>query len=250
MTRPGDTWSVPPMQMHISHEDVHVWRAFVSSQGMNTARLYDILTAEEREKAGRFHFAQHRHTFIATRGVLRLILARYTGIEAPAIRFGYGPHGKPFLANDEGAAGLSFNMSHSHGLALYAIACKRRVGIDVEYISGDLAAERIAEHFFSPAEVAALRSLPAEVQNQAFFNCWTRKEAMVKAIGDGLSFPLDAFDVTLAPGEPAALLAIRTPNQDIGRWMLHALYPADGYVAALAVEGYGWRLQCWQWDDM
>lgn len=242
------TWSLPPEQMHISDQEVHVWRAWVGDPEMTVGRLYGILTEEERRRAGQFYFPQGRQTFIVTRAVLRLILARYTGMEPQDVRFGQGPHGKPFLANGKATDDLTFNMSHSHGLALYAVACKRRIGIDVEYMSGDLAAERIAEHFFSPAEVAALRSLPVEAQNQAFFNCWTRKEAFVKAIGEGLFFPLDSFDVSLVPGEPATLLAIRNPDYDVNQWTLCDLFPGEGYVGALAVEGQDWCLHCWQWN--
>jgi 4'-phosphopantetheinyl transferase len=123
------------------------------------------------------------------------------------------------------------------------------VGIDLERIRFDLAVAEIAERFFSRREVAMLRTLPTELQRQAFFRCWTRKEAYIKARGEGLSLLLDQFDVSLAPGEPAAILGTQRDPSEASRWSLQKLTPAPGYVAALAVEGHGWRLTCWQWPD-
>jgi 4'-phosphopantetheinyl transferase len=123
------------------------------------------------------------------------------------------------------------------------------VGIDIERIRSDLEVGEIADRFFSRREVAMLQTLPTEEQRQAFFRCWTRKEAYIKARGEGLSLPLDEFDVSLAPGEPAAILGTRPDSSEASRWSLQELAPAPGYVAALAVEGHGWRLACWQWPD-
>jgi 4'-phosphopantetheinyl transferase len=123
------------------------------------------------------------------------------------------------------------------------------VGIDIERIRSDLEVGEIADRFFSRREVAMLQTLPTEEQRQAFFRCWTRKEAYLKARGEGLSLPLDQFDVSLAPGEPAAVLGIRPDSSEGSRWSLQELTLAPGYEAALAVEGYGWRLTCWQWPD-
>jgi 4'-phosphopantetheinyl transferase len=142
---------------------------------------------------------------------------------------------------------LSFNLTHSHQLALYAVTRRREIGVDLEYVRADFADEQIAERFFSPREVAALRTVPENLLKEAFFHCWTRKEAYVKAKGEGLSIPLDQFDVSLAPGEPALLLSTRDDPQEADRWSLQALFPGSGYVAALAVEGRTWRLKCWQW---
>jgi 4'-phosphopantetheinyl transferase len=124
------------------------------------------------------------------------------------------------------------------------------VGIDLEYIRSDLQVEQLAERFFSRREIATLRTLPPEVQRQAFFLCWTRKEAYLKARGEGLSLPLDQFDVSLIPGEPAALLSTQRDPYEVSRWSLQELTPAPGYAAALAVEGHGWGLACWQWPDL
>jgi 4'-phosphopantetheinyl transferase len=177
--------------------------------------------------------------------VLRAILGGYLNQGPECLSFCYNSQGKPALDGDA----IRFNVSHSHGVALYAVTRGREVGIDIEHIRFDLAVAEIAERFFSRREVVMLRALPAEVQRQAFFLCWTRKEAYIKARGEGLSLPLDQFDVSLAPGEPAAVLGTQRDPSEASRWSLQELTPAPGYVAALAVEGHGWRLTCWQWPD-
>nr|ASV46661.1 hypothetical protein [uncultured bacterium] len=151
--------------------------------------------------------------------------------------------GEPFAGR-----GIRFNVSHSGEMALYAFARGRELGVDVEEVRRMEDGLHIAERFFSQAEVAVFRSLPEEIRDDAFFNCWTRKEAYIKAVGEGLSFPLHVFDVSLAPGEPARLLASRDPQQ-AERWSLRGLPdPAPGYRAAIVVEGEGWDLACWRWD--
>jgi 4'-phosphopantetheinyl transferase len=132
-------------------------------------------------------------------------------------------------------------------VALYAVARGREVGIDLEFIRRDLEVEQIAERFFSRQEIATLRALPADLRRDAFFLCWTRKEAYIKARGEGLSLPLDQFDVSLIPGEPAALLSTRPDSDEALRWSLQELPLGSGYVAALAVEGRGRSFSCWQW---
>jgi 4'-phosphopantetheinyl transferase len=224
-----------------------VWRA---SLDLDAARIQDLhctLTPDEQERADRFHFQKDRDHYIVARGTLRAILGRYLVVEPSALRFCYSSYGKPALAETFGGNELSFNLAHSHQLALYAVTRRREIGVDLEYVRADFADEGIAERFFSPREVAALRTVPQNLRKEAFFNCWTRKEAYVKAIGEGLSMPLDQFDVSLAPGEPALLMSTRKDPQEAARWSLQALFPGSGYVAALAVEGHSWQLKCWQW---
>ena len=151
------------------------------------------------------------------------------------------------MASD--AARLRFNLSHSRGLALYAVALDREVGVDVEFVRDDFAVEEIATSFFSPGEVAALKALPACSRVEGFFNCWARKEAYVKARGEGLSIPLAHFEVSLAPGGRAALLSVLDNRREDLRWSLRGLTPGAGYAAAVAVEGRGLRLACWEWAE-
>lgn len=212
-------------------------------------QLAETLAPDERQRAERFHFERDRRRFIVGRGVLRRILGRYLALEPNRLQFCYGPWGKPALAGisttQEGQ--FCFNLAHSQSLALYAVTCERELGVDIEYIRAVPEAEQIAARFFSAQENTVLRSLPPQQKQEAFFNCWTRKEAYIKAIGDGLAQPLAEFDVSLTPGEPASLLRISGDTQAAAGWSIQALTPAPGYVAALAVKGHDWQLKCWQW---
>ncbi len=246
---PISSWSSPPRTLILGSDEVHVWRAVLDLKASGVQSLQQTLSEDERARAERFHFQKDRERFTVGRGMLRVILGRYLNKEPGQLRFYYGRHGKPSLARESGDDELRFNMSHSYGLALFAITQGREIGVDLEPIRTDLPHEEIAERFFTPREVAALRVLSASVQPQAFFNCWTRKEAYIKARGEGLTVRLDQFDVSLAPGEPAALLYNSRDLQEVCRWSLQELVPWPGYVAALAVEGAGWRLKCWQWPE-
>jgi 4'-phosphopantetheinyl transferase len=247
-------WPAPPANPTLHPGEVHVWRAALDGDAARVARLEQTLSEDERQRAGRFRFPRDRDHFIVARGVLRTILGAYLGLPSEMLRFQYGPQGKPDLTADTllraAASGLAepplcFNLSHSGGIVLYAVAHGREVGIDVEHIRADVVQEPVAERFFSPREVTTLRALPLDLQPRAFFACWTRKEAFVKARGEGLSLPLDAFDVSLLPGEPAALLGTRGDARDLSRWSFHELPLGPTHAAALVVEGDGCRLRCW-----
>ncbi len=249
MTDLDGTWSPRPAALALSSNDIHVWRASLDQQPSRFNLLAQTLSADEKIRAERFYFEQDRKRFIVGRGLLRNILGRYLGIEPGQLRFCYGPGGKPALAETHSDSTLRFNLSHSQGLALYAISRVREIGIDLEHIRPICEAEQIAERFFSDREKAVFRALPSSQKQAAFFNCWTRKEAYLKAIGDGLALPLEQLDVSLSPGEPARLLNIKGDRCAATHWSLQELSPAPGYVAALAVEGHGWRLTRWQWSE-
>ena len=240
-------WAPPPDNLILNDDEVHVWRAALDLTVSQVQHLKQTLSPDELARAARFRFPKDRDHFIVARGVLRTILGRYLGLEPSRLRFCYSPYGKPSLDRECGGDSLCFNLSHSHGLALFAVTRDRELGVDIEYLRRDLADEGIAQRFFSPPEVAALSALPTGVRGVAFFNCWTRKEAYIKARGEGLSFPLDQFDVSLAPGEPAALLRTEGDPQEASRWSLVALSPGADYVAALVVRGHDWKLEGWQW---
>jgi 4'-phosphopantetheinyl transferase len=251
------TWGKPPDTLALKTDEVHVWRADLGQKGF-VQPLLSTLTADERARAARFYFEKDREHFIIARGVLRNILSRYLQIAPERIRFHYLSHGKPAVAWQNasvsgGGKMLSFNVSHSHGLALYAVTHGREVGIDVEYIRPNLDSLGIAERFFSSQEVADLLTLPTAHQHRAFFTCWTRKEAFVKAKGGGLSIPLGQFDVSLLPDQPAQLRETKWNPQEAKCWSLKELHPGEGYVGALVVESppetfETWDLKCWQWD--
>lgn len=209
------------------------------------AVLRDTLSADERERAARYRFDVHRRAFEACRGAVREILGGYLAHAPAAVRFQYGPQGKPALQPDE--APLGFSVSHSGELGLCAVAREGALGVDVEHLRPLDDALAIAERFFSPAERAALRTLQPAALEVAFFTAWTRKEAFIKAVGEGLSYPLADFDVTLLPAEPARLLRIAGDDEAPARWRLAALDPAPGYVAALAATEPITAVECWSW---
>ncbi len=244
---PISSWGPPPDTVKLGSDEVHVWRAALDLGASGLQNLEHALSADERARAERFCFWKDRERFIVARGLLRVILGSYLEMEPGQLRFCYGPHGKPTLAEGSGVDAFCFNLSHSQAVALYAITRHREVGVDLERLRPDLEGEQTAERLFSPREIAVLRALPPNLRLEAFFTCWTRKEAYIKARGGGLTLPLDRFDVSLAPGEPAALLSINGDRQEASRWLLQSLAPAPGYLAALAVEGHDLRIKCWQW---
>ena len=235
--------------MALSSDEVHVWCASLDLPALSVQSLQRTLGAAELDRAGRFYFQRDRQRFIVAHGLLRVILGCYLDTEPKQLRFCNGPYGKPALDTTSSQATLNFNLSHSDGLALYAIARGREVGIDLERFRPVAGAEQIAKSFFSAQENDTLCALPHTQKREAFFNCWTRKEAYLKACGDGLTRHLNEIDVSLAPGEPARLLSIENNPQQVSRWTLHELAPAVGYVAALCVEGSGWSLACWHWPE-
>jgi 4'-phosphopantetheinyl transferase len=239
------TWRPAPEALSLPRDAVHIWRAPLDGPASHVQYLWSLLSADESQRAARFVFAKDRDHFVMARGLLRVLLGRYRQQTPQHLRFAYGPQGKPALAADAGGDELSFNVSHSHGLALYAFARGRDIGVDVERIRPDVAQEKIAERFFSSREVAVLRSLPLASQAEAFFACWTRKEAFIKARGDGLALPLHQFDVSLAPGAPAALLHTAWDPHESAHWAMQDLAPASGYRAAVAVAGHVWHLSCY-----
>jgi 4'-phosphopantetheinyl transferase len=182
-----------------------VWRADLEQPVALQEAFLGLLDQDERARAGRFHFEKHRRRFVLGRGFLRVLLGRYLGLAPDQVRFVYGPYGKPALADEHNTGRLCFNTSHSHELAVYAFVQENEIGVDVEYIKTDFASEDIARHFFSADEVEALMAIAEKERAAAFFRCWTRKEAYIKAIGSGLSHPLAEFDVSFAADEPAAL---------------------------------------------
>jgi 4'-phosphopantetheinyl transferase len=214
-----------------------VWRASLDEVHALPV-LERLLALDELARADRFRFQRDRSRYVTGRGILRLLLARYTGLDPARLEFRYGAHGKPELAG----AGPQFNLAHSGPVALYAIS-SQEVGIDVELAQADFAGERIPENFFSSAEVQALRSLPSAEQPMAFLRCWTRKEAFIKARGDGLSLDLAAFDVDFVISSRAALLRTRWSSSEPREWTMRDLSdPQRGYIAAVARRSQSFKL--------
>ncbi len=241
-------YNLPPTNFMVAGDQVHVWRASLDPPLVYVRSLVHTLSADEQIRTEQLYFERDRKRFIVGRGLLRMILGRYIGIAPERLRFQYGSAGKPALATTPGIPEVQFNVSHSHGLVLYAVTRDRQIGVDLEHIRPILGAEQIAARVCSPREQAVFRALPAMQRQVAFFHCWTCKEAYVKACGDGLARPLNQIDVSLAPSEPARSLSIAGASGAGSRWSLHELNPAPGYVAALAVERDNLQLCCWQWS--
>ncbi len=240
------------MNQVIAKGEIHLWLASLEPPAENLRYLWGLLSHDEQLRAERFHFERDRHRFIASRGTLRCILSSYLSLPPEQLGFQYGSGGKPALTEDYNPSDLRFNLSHSHELALYALLLHQEIGVDIEHIHPVRDVETIARRFFSIREYETLQSLPEHQKLEAFFNCWTRKEAYIKACGDGLAQSLDRFDVSLAPDEPAQLLSIDGSTAEATRWHLRGFTPAPGYIAALAAEGGNWHLaqQRWPMQDI
>lgn len=241
MSQPS-IWLRPPESLSLQNGEVHVWRMELEQPRDLLEKFRGTLEPDELQRAERFHFEKHRSSFVVGRGFLRYVLSRYLETEPEALKFSYGEYGKPALDGR-----LHFNMSHSHRVALLAITEDRQIGVDVEHIRADFATADIARRFFSAAEVESFDSLTKEEQVEAFFRCWTRKEAFIKATGKGLSQALDAFDVTLAPGVAAELL--RVEEDDASRWFMSDIDAGSDYAAALVVEGAAVQIRYWSATD-
>jgi 4'-phosphopantetheinyl transferase len=243
---PAIPWEAPDKPILLSNE-VHVWRSMQDHLRQQFEDFYRLLSTDEKERAHKFYFKKDGEHFIVSRGLLRRILGLYLERDPKQLRFCYSSYGKPFLEESLGGS-LRFNLTHSQGIVLLAVTSDREVGIDVERIRSQVINESIAERFFSAHEVETLRALPFQQQAEAFFNCWTRKEAYIKARGEGLSCPLYSFDVSLKPGEPAALLATRVGPHEMTRWRFVELCPGVNFKAALVAERPDWQPKCWQWS--
>jgi 4'-phosphopantetheinyl transferase len=219
------------ISFELAERAVHVRAVRLIAPDAVVARFASLLTPDEQGRAGRFRFEHLRRSFTLARGALRILLGRYLNIDPAAIRFVYGEKGKPSLAEP---SRIRFNASHSGDLALYAFTPDCEVGVDVEKFRPMTDLREIAARFFCAEEAAELMQVPEEQRGPAFFRCWTRKEAYIKAIGDGLSVPLDAFAVSLRAGDPAQIIHIGRDAAAAAAWTLENLEPAPDYAAAVA----------------
>jgi 4'-phosphopantetheinyl transferase len=235
----ADAWTATETVPLLDGDSVHVWLVDLDDARTDEARLLGVLAGDEAERAERFWFDRDRRHYARCRGVLRHLLGAYLGADPRELVIEAGPMGKPFLPKTP----LAFNVSHSGSYALIAFSRRADVGVDIEAHRALPDRDVLARQCFSAREFARLQSLPDAVRTRAFFTCWSRKEAYVKAVGDGLAYPLDAFDVTFAPGEPARL---SVPGERTHEWTLEALDVPSGYSAALVTEGRR-RIACLGW---
>ena len=223
-------------ELELGCDDLHGWQTTLDQPLASVQELKSLLSRDEVKRAGRFHFERDRTRFLVRRGLLRIILGYHLEVDPHTVQFRYAASGKPEVAQMSDKGKLDFSISQSHGLALFIIGWNRNVGIDVEKIRPLNEAQPIARRFFSITEATAIQELPESLRMLGFFNCWTRKEAYLKATGDGLSRPLDEIIVSLVPGEAARLISVAGDQREPSRWSLIDLTAAPGYVAAVCVE--------------
>jgi 4'-phosphopantetheinyl transferase len=224
---------------------VHVWSLRLDQAPDARARLESYLSLDERGRARRFMRATDRNRYACAHGLLRLVLSAYAGDRPEDVALERGPGGKPRLV---GLPGPRFNLSHADGLGLVAVSADREVGVDIEKVRDVGDVTELARTCFSPAERAALAAVPAPLRLRAFFAGWTRKEAFLKAVGAGLSLPLDSFDVALAPGAPARLLRVRGVPGGSERYTLRSVRAAPGYAAAVVAAGTHVAIRWQPWE--
>lgn len=247
----GPTSAAGPVAGIVTHSElpageVHVWLADLNQFGPDG--LLPLLSPDELTRADSFYFTEDRNHFIVARGLLRKLLASYLSADAGRLSFTYAEKGKPSLV-DGPDAWLKFNLAHSRDLALFAFSRDREIGVDLEFIRNDVAEEELAERFFSESEAQTLKALPHDRRRQGFFNCWTRKEAYIKARGAGLSMSLAEFAVSLAPGDEAALLHNRVEPDELNRWAMKVVDVPAGYAGALVAAGQAWQLKQFELEE-
>lgn len=219
-----------------AQDEIHIWMVELDRKAQRNAQREAMLAPSERVRATRFRSHVDAHRFVERRTALREILGGYLRIAPAAVAFNLNEFGKPSVLASETCTDLSFNTSHSGALALIAVGRSVQLGIDIELQRSGVETLAIAAQFFAAAELASLAALGPHAQIAGFFNAWTRKEAVVKALGGGLSIPLNAFEVSLRPGEDPEILRWDIAGGDARRWRMHHLEPASGYVGALAVD--------------
>lgn len=242
----AQSWQPAAHQPPPAPGEIHVWRidlAADSGSSTNTA----VLSPDERARAARLLCEYKRARFITGRSALRRLLGRYLDEGPEALIFDYGPHGKPALVTEASDAVLTFNFSHSEDLALLAVATERKVGIDIEYRHRDISVAPFARHILSENEAAALQRLPAERHKQALLTAWTRKEAYVKALGEGLARSLKSFSAGIADDEPA-VRRLEDNNGEPRTWKFSPLAVHPDYLACLAAPGSDWTPHCFNWQ--
>lgn len=233
-------WASPPDNLSLAPNETQVWRVRLDVGADALLQAAKGLSPDENARANRFRFVRDREHFIVAHATLRNLLGIFLAYPPAKICFSQGPRGKPSLSGDLSGNPLRFNISHSHGWALLAFAYGRELGVDIEKIEPEVVMEDIVERYFSITERNELRSLPAEIRAEAFFLWWTRKEAYMKARGNGLQFPLDSFDVSLDPRETATLR-----SEDSERWDLCSFRPTHEHAGALISEKSIGELRLW-----
>jgi 4'-phosphopantetheinyl transferase len=217
--------------------DIHVWRCSLTLPEERRRTLVQSLSPEEKQRGDRFYFEHHRRQWTSARGFLRAVLGRYADLPADQVRFRFHDLGKPALADEQNAGNLHFNLTHSAEGALLAVARELPLGVDLEQIRPMENMMALAQRYFAEEEARQLENVALDQRELAFFNCWTRKEAILKACGKGLSLPLDRYIVSFRPGEPARVVEVAGQPGEAERWSLAAVQPWPDYVGCVAHQG-------------
>lgn len=229
--------------------EIHVWRASLDLPVAEKRNLNDILSSDELERAGRFRFERDQNRFVMARAILRRLLGRYLEKDPRELRFMYTSHGKPYLENDAGHDTLCFNLSHSGAMVIYAFARKRNIGIDMEEVRHDVMIDPVMQRFFTQEECSMLDSLHESKRIESFFTYWTRKEAFIKATGEGVSFPIEQCDVSGVHEGVLSRIILPKGMSTGEHWHVLDLFPGPGYVAAIAAEGSDWTISCREYAE-
>ena len=240
-------WRAPGGELSLGLEEAHVWRLSLTLLD-RVQQMEQLLDEEERIRAGRFRFERDRRRYTLTRGMLRTLLGRYLNCDPVALRISYSARGKPFVDAPQNSLNVRFNVSHAGDLALLAFCREREIGVDIESRKRLKDWQSIAERIFSSSEKRELGSLPASLRTAAFYNGWTRKEAYLKATGEGLVDRLNEIEVAVSPLAPASLRAIHGDTESASKWWLCALEPAEDYAAALVIQEKKARVRLWRAD--
>ena len=236
-----NSWLQPPAQLPALQDNIHVWAVRLDDESVDLDRARAVISLDEQERAARFKFERDRRRYLVAHVALHEILHRYLPTVPAGLSFDIGVNGKPRLPQALAPSGIEFNLSHSNETALLAVCHKREVGVDIECVKEQFEFQEVAERFFTAREVAAMRGLPAGLQRQAFFKCWTSKEAFLKAKGTGLSGQLDEVEIKFAAGDQVRI------STSVDGWSLVELMPGDGCEGALVVAGDIAPIYCYRW---
>jgi 4'-phosphopantetheinyl transferase len=242
----SDFWQIPTDWPVLDADHVHLWRVDLNQTDDLVARYSRVLAPDEEYRAGRFRFERHKRRFVVGRAILRQVLGRYLNLSPAHVAFGYGPKGKPFVDHSTDHL-IRFNLSHTEELMVLAVSLNREMGVDVEFMRPISDIDQLADHCFSEKELRTFKQLKSQHRRAAFFRCWTRKEAYVKAIGDGFSAPLKGFDVSFLPEAEARLLRVVADSEEADKWSMCSFEPALDVQGALVAAGNDWNAHFYRW---
>ena len=238
------SWHIPSGQPPLSQDEIHVWASCLDVAPTASAVFGASLSEGERMRAKKFRFQQHKSRFIVGRGLLRAIMSHYLQVEPARVEFKYNLQGKPELTRPFDSSGIHFNLAHSEDLALFTVTTIGPVGIDVERIQANKDARELVKWFCSPCEQELFENLAPQEKQLAFFNLWTRKEAFLKATGEGIAQLLSQVEVAFQPGKPARFIAVSGDSERASRWSVRDLSLGPDFAAAVAIQAKNFRLRC------